>query len=57
MINLLALQLVDIIHGATTGIVVFGLILLGMVIQSQLGIWRAERKLKKLEAEVDANNR
>lgn len=54
MIDLLALQLVDLINGATTGAVVFAIFLAGMIIQQRLEIRRAERKLKKLEEE--ANN-
>lgn len=54
MINLLlALQLVDIINGATTGAVVCALLLAGMIIQQRLEIRRAERKLKKLEEEAN----
>ncbi len=49
---MLAMQLVDIIHGATTGAVVWALLLAGMLIQQRLSIRRMERALKKTEEET-----
>ncbi len=44
---MLAMQLVDIIHGATTGAVVFALLLAGMLIQQHRDLRRMERALKQ----------
>ncbi len=50
---MLVIQLVDIIHGATTGGAVFALLLAGMLIQQRISIRRMERARKK---EKEANN-
>lgn len=49
---ILAMQLVDLINGLTTGAVGSILILTVMLIQQQRGLWRARRALKKADEET-----